>query len=230
MMLTPALQPPANAPCSRAWGEAARFQSAHLPRCGRSTARSSSISSPSSHIPTAANYYANQERETIPRNWAPKSDTLCCAAAATPFSNKSMAKASRCLPSHERKSTSPPSGRPEKRQPSSSLDQPVASVSGCGNSDPAYRFGHEIHRRRNEAPFLERKFRRHALWRFTVCHDRRFLYAHADASPGTRLHCLRQGRDHPLQEAGPGTGPCGISFERRTGRGGSPEVEDAREV
>src|SRR6267378_5438969 len=230
MMPTPALQPPANAPCSKAWVEAARFQLAHLPRCGRSTARSSSISRPSSHIPTAANYYANQERETIPRNSAPKWGTLCCAAAATPFSNKSMAKASLCLPSHERKSTSPYSGRPEKRQPPSSLDQPVASVSGRGNSDRACRFGHEIHRRRNEAPFLERKLRRHALWRFPVCHDRRFLYAHADASSGTRLRCLGQGRHHPLQEARPRTRPRGIPFDRRTGRRCPPQGEDAREV
>src|SRR5260370_21768562 len=97
-----------------------------------------------------------------------------------------MAKASLCLPSHEGKSTSPHSGRPEKRQPSSSLDQPVASVSGRGNSDHGYRFGHEIPRRRNEAPFLERKLRRHALWGLPVSHDRRFLYAHADASSGTQ--------------------------------------------
>src|SRR5258708_1831359 len=217
MMLTPVLQPPANAPCSKAWVEAARFRSAHLPSCGRSTARSSSISSPSSPIPTAANYYANQEAETIPRNSAPKSGTLCCAVAATPFSNKSMAKALLCLLSHERKSTSTHSGKSEKRQPSPSLDHPVASVSGRGTSDHAYRFGHEIHRCRNEAPFLERKLRRHALWRLPVCHDRRFLYAHADASSGTRLHSLGQGRNHPLQEAGPRTSPSGISPDRRTG-------------
>jgi acyl-coenzyme A thioesterase PaaI-like protein len=42
-----------------------------------------------------------------------------------------MAKASLCLPSHERKSNSPHSGRPEKRQ-SLSLDQPVASFLGAG--------------------------------------------------------------------------------------------------
>jgi hypothetical protein len=36
--------------------------------------------------------------------------------------------------------------------------------------------------------------------------------------------------DHALQEARPRTSPCGLSFERRTGRGGPLEVEDAREV
>src|SRR5260370_9238958 len=98
-----------------------------------------------------------------------------------------MANASLCLPSHERKSTSPHSGRPEKRQPSSSLDQPVASVSGRGNSDHAYRCGHEIHRRRNEARFWNANY--------VGTHFGGSLFAMTDAFYMLMHHL---GRDYPV--------------------------------
>src|SRR5712691_11295185 len=46
--------------------------------------------------------------------------------------------------------------------------------------------------------FWNAKLRQHAFRRIALCHDRRFLYAHADGEPGPQLHRLGQSRDHPL--------------------------------
>src|ERR1039458_1263587 len=51
---------------------------------------------------------------------------------------------------------------------------------------------------------------RYPFRRIPLCHDRSFLYAHADGKPRPRLHRLGQSRQHPLPQTGEGYGPISV--------------------